>query len=88
MRIAGKPMPNTDISKFPMRLHKWKTFIISFHRDTFSYVGHCTCHNLDFDGKKMLYEILTGTYAEYIEKVLAKGETNGKLKHVLPKGKK
>lgn len=81
---------NTDRNKFPMRLHKWNTFILSFHRDTFCYSGHCECHDQDFDGKKMPYEILTGSYAEYIDKVIAKGETNMKLKHVLPpkRGKK
>jgi hypothetical protein len=76
---------NKDRTKFPMRLHTWNTFILSFHRDNFCYSGHCNCHNQNFDGKKMPYELLTGTVAEHISQVKLKGQEFHKLKHILPK---
>ena len=75
---------NTDRNKFPLRLHKWNTFILSFHRDNFCYSGHCDCHDEDFDGKKMPYELLTGTVAEHIGKEELNGKEFLKMKHILP----
>lgn len=77
---------NTDRNKFPMRLHKWNTFIISFHRDNFCYSGHCDCHDQDFDGKKMPYELLSGSVAEHISKIELEGEQYQVMKHILPQG--
>jgi hypothetical protein len=76
---------NSDRNKFPLRLHKWKTFVFSFHNSHFSYSGHCLCCNLDFNGKKMPYEILSGLVAEHVSKTdLTETTKYVKMQHIFP----
>jgi len=75
---------NSDRNKFPLRLHKWNTFVLSFHNNSFCYSGHCNCCDQDFDGKKMPYELLSGSVAEHISKITLEGVEYQKMKHIFP----
>ena len=73
---------NTDRNKFPLRLHKWETFVLSFHNNYFSYSGRCDCCHADFNGKKMPYELLSGSVAEHVTKTEVAGKKYEKMQHI------